>query len=132
MVLHEKRFKISADELRDRLERYFSALGEDPERRGGPSDLLAALDLDMETARWLTCDAGPPYREHAKILREAATRLRGHLETAKSWSGSNASKSAFLVRQTLWDGLAYQERKEGPVKAPEIQIRFGCGADAFD
>ncbi len=125
-----KRYDGSAGELRSRMDAYFAALEDDPDRRGGPSDLLSALGLDMETARRL-CEQ-PSYREHARVLKEAATRLRGHLETAPAWAGSNGSKAMFLARQTLWDGLSYQDKKEGAAKAPEIHIRFGGGEGAFD
>lgn len=117
--------------LARRINGYFREL-EEKGGRGGPSDLLAAMQLDMDTARWLSGQWDGPYAAHGRLLRQAAVRLRAHLETAQAWAGSNGSKSVFLIKQPLWDGAAYADRREP--EAAAVTVRFGRGEekDAFD
>lgn len=121
-----KRQPWSQRQLGQAIDRYFQVLEADPGRRGGPSDLLAALGVDLETARQLAgADDGC-----GRLLRQAATRLRAHLETSPAWAGSNGTKAAFLLRQPLWDGLAYADKREAGPGTATIQVTFGPGGDA--
>lgn len=114
-------------DLARKIDAYFEALEADPARRGGPSDLLATIGMDMDTATVLAGKAegcGP-------IMRQAATRLRAHLETSPAWSGTNGSKSTFLIKQQLWDGQSYTDKRENTAAAPTVQVIF-TNADAFE
>ena len=129
-----KRYEYGEQELAERLQQYFAALDNDPTRRGGPSDLLSALQLDMPTAMAMARETVGPYKGCGRLMRQAATRLRAHLETSPAWAGSNGSKSVFLIKQQLWDGQAYADKRESGGPA-EIQVTFGPGRHvdtAFD
>ena len=67
-----------ATELAQKIDGYFASLEADPAKRGGPSDLLACIGMDMETATTLAGETGGC----GPVLRQAATRLRAHLETS--------------------------------------------------
>lgn len=122
--------------LAEQIEKYFAALDEDPTRRGGPSDFLAAVDMDFETAVAICNTDGTTYKSHRDLMRQAATRLRAHLETSPAWAGSAAVKSMFLCKQELWDGKAYTDKKESKVDAnATVRVIFGDGKGtngAFD
>lgn len=125
------RYAYGEEELERRIEGYFTALADDPTRRGGPSDLLSALELDMPTAIRMAEERSGPYRGYGRLMRNAATRLRAHLETSPAWAGSNGSKSVFLIKQPLWDGQCYADKREQG--AGEIRVVFGRGAaEAFE
>ncbi len=113
-----------ARRLEAEIERYFAELESDPTRRGGPSDLLARLGLDMESAARLTGEDG----RCGRAMRAAATRLRAHLETSPAWAGSNGSKAMFLIKQRLWDGRSYADKWEDG-SGTTIHVLFGNGAD---
>ena len=116
--------------METRIARYFEALENDPARRGGPSDLLAALQLDMPTAISMANETAGPYKGYGRLMRQAATQLRAHLETSPAWAGSNGSKAVFLIKQQLWDGQAYADKRESAGGAAAIQVTFGPGKDA--
>lgn len=126
--MDNRRRADSAEALARRIDGYFAALEDDPSRRGGPSDLLAAMGMDMETARRLAQVTAGRNKELGRLLREAATRLRAHLETAPAWAGSNASKAVFLIKQQLWDGAAYTDKREAG-KPAAAEVRFGGGVE---
>lgn len=113
--------------MEERIDAYFRRLEEAGER-GGPSDLLAAIGLDSDTARRLAAGDGA----YGAVLREAATRLRAHLETSPAWAGSNGSKAVFLLKQQLWDGLTYADKRESGGGCAAVQVRFGPDKEAGD
>ena len=113
--------------MEEKIDAYFRRLAEKGER-GGPSDLLAAIGLDSETARRLAAGGGA----YSAALRDAATRLRAHLETSPAWAGSNGSKAVFLLKQQLWDGLTYADKRESGTAAAAVQVRFGPEKEAGD
>lgn len=116
-----------AAELAREIDAYFTALEADPAKRGGPSDLLAAVGMDMDTATALAGEAGGC----GPVLRQAATRLRAHLETSPAWSGSNGTKSVFLIKQQLWDGQSYTDKRDATAAPPVVQVVFNH-AEAFE
>ena len=117
-----------ATELAQKIDSYFASLEADPAKRGGPSDLLACIGMDMETATTLAGETGGC----GPVLRQAATRLRAHLETSPAWSGTNGSKSVFLIKQQLWDGQSYTDKRETAAAAPVVQVAFGPTPGADD
>ena len=117
-----------AAELAQMIDGYFASLEADPAKRGGPSDLLACIGMDMETATALAGETGGC----GPVLRQAATRLRAHLETSPAWSGTNGSKSVFLIKQQLWDGQSYTDKRETAAAAPVVQVVFGPTPGADD
>ena len=129
-MANRKRCRCSEQQLAAQLDDYSATLENDPTRRGGPSDLLAALHLDMETAEQLCRETEGRNRGYAKLLREAATRLRAHLETSPAWSGSNGTKSVFLIKQQLWDGRAYADKRDAEEVSATVRVLFGPGEDA--
>ena len=131
-MANRRRYGYSERQLEEMINGYFTTLEKDPSRRGGPSDLLAALHMDMDTAEQLAGETTGQYRGYGKLLREAATRLRAHLETSPAWSGSNGSKSVFLIKQQLWDGMSYADKRENNGAHAEIRVLFGPGEKAND
>ena len=123
----KRRYPYGKEELERRIDGYFAALENDPTRRGGPSELLSALELDMPTAIQMAQESAGPYRRYGRLMRRAATRLRAHLETSPAWAGSNGTKSVFLIKQPLWDGLCYADRREPA--AGDVRVVFGPGPD---
>lgn len=121
-------YTLSARELEARIHRYFQHLQEDPTVRGGPSDFLSYVELDMPKAREIVQNPPKPYLEHRRLLLQAAVLLRAHLETSPAWANSNSSKSVFLAKQQLWDGLAYTDKPETAANTSNtIHIKFGTG-----
>ena len=127
-----RRYEYGERELEERIARYFEALENDPARRGGPSDLLAALQLDMPTAMAMAKETTGPYKGYGRLMRQAATQLRAHLETSPAWAGSNGSKAVFLIKQQLWDGQAYADKRETGGGPAAIQVTFGPGRQSGD
>lgn len=119
---------LTPESLRALTEDYFAGLS-DGEARGGPSAYLAHVGLDMATARMLCGPHGDP--DAAEVLRDAATRLRAHMETAGAWSGGNGAKAQFLLRVPMWDGEAYRDRG-APTMTGSIDVTWGGNEDDFD
>ena len=70
--------------------------------------------------------------ENGRLMRQAATQLRAHLETSPAWAGSNGSKAVFLIKQQLWDGQAYADKRETGGGPAAIQVTFGPGRQSGD
>lgn len=134
-MANQRRYGCGEGELRERIDRYFRALEEDPTRRGGPSDLLAWLEMDMATASRMARETSGTYRGYGELMRSAATRLRAHLETSPAWAGSNGSKSMFLIKQQLWDGQSYSDKRDSGPANTTVRVVFGTGkhsGEAFE
>jgi len=132
-----KLYDYSPDQLQDMLNQYFQELNNDPSRRGGPSDLLSYIHMDMVTARVICgtnsdkTETPEEYKKLRPILTEAATRLRAHMETSSAWASCNSSKAIFILKQPLWDGIAYQDKQEITNSGKQqVEIVFGSGKEA--
>lgn len=125
--------KYTAEQLQQITDDYFQYLQDNPDARGGASDYLARIGMDMKLATEICQDPLKPYAEHSKILKEAAVKLRAHFETSPAWSGKDAVKAIYLTKQKLWDGDAYTDRQEVSQKtAGAIRIMFGKGSHGKD
>jgi len=135
-VAKPKLYELSPEQLQQKLDAYFSMLGEDPTRRGGPSDLLSYIGMDMETARVLcgnSADKETPedFKKFCPIMKQAAVRLRAHMETSPAWASCNSSKAIFVLKQPLWDGQAYQDKQEVNTTGNQrVSITFGTPKEA--
>ena len=126
-----KVYNYSEKQLADMINQYFQRLEDDPARKGGPSDLLAAMKMDMEMAKNLCNEPPFGYKKHSLLLKEAAVRLRAHLETSPAWANGNSSKAIFTLKQQLWDGQSYVDKQETTNNTnAKIQVVFGSGKDA--
>ena len=121
-------YSLTAKQLEDRINSYFQYLKDNPEVKGGPSDFLSYVDLDITKAREIVKNPLKPYEEHRKLLLKAAVMLRAHLETSPAWSGKDAAKAIYLTKQQLWDGQAYTDRQEINANTNNtVKIQFGSG-----
>ena len=121
-------YSLSASELASRIDSYFQMLKDNPSIKGGPSDFLSYVDLDITKAREIVKNPLKPYEEHKKLLLKAAVMLRAHLETSPAWSGKDAAKAIYLTKQQLWDGQAYTDRQEINANTNNtVKIQFGTG-----
>lgn len=126
-----KLYEYSDKQLSDMIDQYFMQLDIDPTKRGGPSDLLAFIHMDMETARSITMEPSEDYKKHSRIMKTAATRLRAHMETAPAWANGNSSKAIFTLKQQLWDGQAYTDKQEVNSNSnATVKVIFGSGKEA--
>ena len=119
--------KYTAEELQQITDKYFDSFRDNPNLRGGPSDYLSLIGMDMALATEICQNPLKPYEAHSKILKSAAVRMRAHLETSPAWGGKDAVKAIYLTKQQLWDGNAYTDRQEVNAKASgTIRIMFGA------
>lgn len=127
-------YPYTEKELAEKIDRYFEELEANPTKRGGPADLLVALDMDEETAKSLYSGDVKVYKKYRDLMAQAAQRLRAHIETSPAWSGPNQTKSMFILKQQLWDGKAYKDKVESKGADATVRIIFGDGkgpGDAF-
>lgn len=121
-------YHLSAKELADRIDSYFTYLKENPTVKGGPSDFLVHVEMDHKLASEITKNPPGGYEQHSKLMKQAAVRVRAHLETSPAWGNNNSTKSIFLTKQRLWDGLSYADTQDNGAKATgTIKIVFGTG-----
>lgn len=121
-------YNLTAKELEGRINQYFKCLKDNPTVKGGPSDFLSYVDLDITKAREIVKNPLKPYEDHRKLLLKAAVLLRAHLETSPAWSGKDGAKAIYLTKQQLWDGQAYTDRQEINANTNNVlKIQFGTG-----
>ena len=121
-------YKLSAEELEDKINSYFGYLQDNPTVKGGPSDFLAYVGMDNKLASEITKNPPGGYEQHSKLMKLAAVRMRAHLETSPAWGNNNSTKSIFLTKQKLWDGQSYTDAQDSGAKATgTIKIVFGSG-----
>lgn len=126
-----KQIDLTAEELEQVIDQYFDYLNSNPVVRGGPSDLLCKIGIDMDTAKSIVAEPPELYIAHARLLKKAATRLRAHIETSPAWCNGNSSKAIFTLKQQLWDGDCYKDKQEIDSKSDAtVRVTFGSGKDA--
>ena len=126
-----KLLDYTAEELPQKVDKYFQLIDSGAITRGAPADLLRYIGISWETARSI-CNTPPEdYKRHSAVLLEAANRIRAHLEVHSGWSTNNSSKAMFMLKQPLWDNMAYKDKQEVESNTnATINVNFGTGKDA--
>lgn len=118
-----------ASELQQKIGQYQQALNRGDFPRASWPHLASYLELTEDDLR----DMLQEDSLRAQILRRTATWMRGQILSSEGWSGPNATKGVFLLRQDVGDGIRYTDRPEKEDgEPPSIHVTFGCGQEAFD
>ena len=126
-----KLLDYTAEELQQKVDQYFQLIDSGKIVRGAPADLLRYIGISWETARSICNNPPEDYKRHSVVLLEAANRIRAHLEVHSGWSTNNSSKAMFMLKQPLWDNMAYKDKQEVESNTnATINVNFGSGKDA--